>query len=165
MARGGTGEGTGAGAVMWAEGLACGALVALLPPTALLLGVLLAPVIVALMLDHEPGKPVGRSVALCALAAAVGPVRALWAAGHTLTASLVLLGDLSLVGTVWSAAAAGWLLAELAPLLTRVALEAISRSRAARLRAARAKLVEEWGLEGDAGPSPGPMVGERALSR
>jgi hypothetical protein len=46
----------------------------------------------------------------------------------------------------WIAAAAGWLLAELAPVAVRAALEVLSISRQARLRAARAVLVEDWGL-------------------
>jgi len=47
----------------------------------------------------------------------------------------------------WSAAAAGWLLAEITPIAVRAALEGLGIARAARLRAERAKLVETWGLE------------------
>jgi hypothetical protein len=62
-------------------------------------------------------------------------------------AGLALLGDLRVVGTAWSAAAAGWLLAELAPVVTLVVLEAVTQTRAARLRAEREKLVAEWGFD------------------
>lgn len=132
-------------AVLWAEGLLCGGLVTLLPTIALLLGVLLGPAIVALVLDHQQGKPAARSVVLCTLAASIGPVRTLWGAGHDLAASLALATDLNVVGTAWAAAAAGWLLAELAPYAARAGLEALSLSRAAQLRVARDRLVEEWG--------------------
>jgi hypothetical protein len=138
--------------LMWAQGLLCGGLVALLPPIALLLGVLLGPALVALFLDRQPGKPVARSVLLCSLAASVAPVRMLWAAGHGMAASVVLATDPDILGTAWAAAAAGWLLAELAPLGVRVALEAVSLSQAARLRAVRAALAEEWGF----GPTDTP---------
>lgn len=134
-------------ALIWIEGLLCGGLVTLLPPTALLLGVLLGPAFVALALDHQPGKPIARSAGLCALAASVTPVRTLWVAGHGMAASLTLATDINVIGTAWSAAAAGWLLAELAPFAVRAALEALSLARAARLRAARASLLEAWGLE------------------
>jgi hypothetical protein len=144
-------------ALVWAAGLLCGALVTLLPATALLLGVLLGPAIIALALDRQPGKPIGRSVALCTLAACVAPVRALWAAGHDMAASLALTADANTVGTAWSAAAAGWLLAQLAPLAVRAVLEAASLSRAARLRATRAALAEEWGL-GEAPLSDAPPL-------
>lgn len=151
-------------AFLWAEGLLCGGLVTLLPTIALLLGVLLGPAIVALVLDHQPGKPAARSVVLCTLAASIAPVRTLWAAGHGITASLALATDLNVVGTAWSAAAAGWLLAELAPYAVRAGLEALSLSRAAQLRATRDELIEEWGL-GDDAPADHPPVRVGATPR
>jgi hypothetical protein len=139
-------------ALMWIQGLLCGGLVAMLPPTALLLGVLLGPALLALFLDPQPGKPIARSVLLCTLAACVKPVRLLWAAGHSMAASMALATDADIIGTAWAAAAAGWLLAELTPVAVRVVLEGISLRQAARLRAVRAALAEEWGL--DAGNQP-----------
>jgi len=141
---------------MWMQGLLCGGLVALLPPTALLLGVLLGPAIVALFLDRQSGRPIARSVLLCALAASVKPVRTLWAAGHGMAASVALATDPDIIGTAWAAAAAGWLLAELIPVGVRVVLELASMARATRLRAARAALAEEWGLDGDDLPPTAP---------
>ena len=58
-----------------------------------------------------------------------------------------ILANLRVPGTAWSAAAAGWLLAETAPIGVRAVLEALTLSRAARLRATRARLVQEWGFE------------------
>ena len=139
---------------MWMQGLLCGGLVALLPPTALLLGALLGPALVALFLDGQPGKPIARSVLLCTLAACIKPVRMLWAAGHGMAASIALATDADIVGTAWAAAAAGWLLAEMTPLAVRVVLEALSLSQAARLRARRAAVAEEWGLEPGNQPPP-----------
>ena len=141
---------------MWMQGLLCGGLVALLPPTALLLGALLGPALVALFLDGQPGKPIARSVLLCTLAACVKPVRVLWAAGHGMAASIALATDADIVGTAWAAAAAGWLLAELAPVAVRVVLEAVSLSQVARLRARRAAVAEQWGLEADNQPPTSP---------
>jgi hypothetical protein len=143
-------------ALMWMQGLACGGLVAVLPPTALLLGVLLGPALVALYLDRQTGKPIARSVLLCTLAASVKPVRLLWAAGHTMGASMALATDADTVGTAWAAAAAGWLLAELTPVAVRVVLEGMSLRQAARLRAVRAALAEEWGLDGGIHPPTPP---------
>jgi hypothetical protein len=54
------------------------------------------------------------------------------------------LGNLHVLGTAWAAAAAGWLLAEMAPVAVRATLEALSISRAARLRALRTQLADEW---------------------
>jgi hypothetical protein len=116
-------------------------------PTALLLGVLLGPALLAVVLDHQPGRPRARSIALCSMAAAVDPLRTLWTTGHAIATATALLGNLRIVGMAWSAAAAGWLLAEITPIAVRAALEGLGIARAARLRAERAKLVEIWGLE------------------
>jgi hypothetical protein len=146
---------TGAGSVaqprqhsmVWLQGLLCGAMVTLATPTALLLGVLLGPVVLALVLDRQPGRPRARSIALCGMAASVDPLRTLWMTDHSMATATALLGHLQIVGAAWIAAAAGWLLAEVMPIAVRVALEALSISRAARLRTLRARLVEEWGLD------------------
>jgi hypothetical protein len=133
--------------LIWLQGLLCGAMVTLATPTALLLGVLLGPALLAILLDHEPGRPRARSIALCSMAAAVDPLRTLWTSGHTVATATGLLSNWQILGTAWSAAAAGWLLAEVTPIAVRTALEALSMARSARLRAERARLVDAWGLE------------------
>ena len=133
--------------LLWIGGLVCGVAAALAVPTALLMVVLLAPTLVALAIEPVPGRPFARAMLLCGLAASVFPVRTLWDQGHSLQASLALAADPSTLGVAWSAAGVGWLLCEFAPVLVRVVLESASLSRAARLRAARARLEEEWGFD------------------
>ncbi|HUB47512.1 MAG TPA: hypothetical protein VMB73_21230 [Acetobacteraceae bacterium] len=135
--------------LVWLQGLGCGAMVALVPAMALLLGVLLLPGVLAVLYDQQPGRPVARTVLLCGTAAAIAPAIALWGAGITVDACLGLLGDLRVTGTAWSAAAVGWILAELAPVVVLVVLDAITATRAARLRAERDKLAAEWGFEAE----------------
>jgi|SRR6266536_3299691 len=132
---------------VWLQGLLCGAVVTFAPPTALLMGVLLGPALLALVLDRQPGRPKARSVALFGMAASVDPLRLLWANGHSMSTVTGLLGNTRVLATAWTAAAAGWLLAEMAQVVVRAALEALSRSRTVRLRAMRLRLVEAWGLE------------------
>jgi hypothetical protein len=132
--------------MVWLQGLLCGAIVTFAPPTALLLAVLLGPAALALLLDRQSGRPKARSVALFGMAASIGPLRSLWANGHSMSVATGLLG-VRVVGTAWIAAAAGWLLSEVAPIAVRATLEALSVSRAARLRALRAQLTEAWGLD------------------
>lgn len=122
-------------------------MVALLPSVALLLAILLGPGGLALWLDRQPGKPVARAVLLYSAAACIAPVRALWSGGNATETAIALLGDVSVVGTAWSAAAAGWILVEVAPIATHLVLEARSRARTARLRAARSRLAAEWGID------------------
>lgn len=137
--------------MIWLQGLVCGAVVTLATPTALVLGVLLGPALLALLLDRQPGRPKARSVALCSMAAVVDPLRVLWASGHTMSVASAIVANPYTLGTAWSAAAAGWLLAEIVPIGVRAVLEALTMSRAARLRAARAHLVEAWGFEAPSG--------------
>jgi hypothetical protein len=132
--------------LVWLQGLLCGAMVTLATPTALLLGVLLGPTILALVLDGQPGRPKARGVALFNMAAAVDPLRTLWVSGHSMSNATALLGDMHVLATAWSAAAAGWLLAELAPIAVRAVLDVLSVARVARLRAERTRLMEDWGF-------------------
>ena len=64
-----------------------------------------------------------------------------------LAAAIAIVTDPATLGIAWSAAAAGWLLTQVIPLIVRAVLEATFLARAARLRAARGRLMEAWGLE------------------
>ncbi len=132
--------------LIWLQGLLCGALVTLATPTALLIGVLFLPALIASALDRQPGKPIARSIALFGLCGIVGPVLNLWAAGHRIAAAITLATDPDNLLLAWGAAATGWVLAELAPVAVRAALEALALSRAVRLRAERAGYESEWGF-------------------
>jgi hypothetical protein len=133
--------------LVWLQGLLCGAMATLATPTALLLAVLLGPAFAAIGLDRDPGRPRARAIALCSMAAVVEPLQILWTTGHTMATATALLESPRVIALAWSAAAAGWLLAELSPIVAKAVLEALSLTRAARLRADRARLAEAWGLE------------------
>ena len=135
------------GGLRLAQGLGCGLAVAFAPPTALLATVLLAPGVLALVLDYSTGQAEARAVLLCGLAAAVQPLLVLWRTGHLLPTALGMIGDLDVVGPAWAAAAGGWLLVQLAPLAVQLVLDTASRRRAAALRARRQALATEWGLD------------------
>lgn len=130
--------------IIWIQGLACGACAAVAPMASAMLVVLLAPAIVAVLVDRQPGRPVGRAVLLCGSAACVGPQMTFWQMGGS--AGFALLSDPAVYGPAWSACAAGWLLTQLLPIGIRGVLEATSLSRSARLRAERERLVRDWGL-------------------
>jgi hypothetical protein len=130
----------------------CGVVGTLATPTALLLGVLLCPLVLALVLDRRPDRPAARPLLLCGLAATMHPLFRLWRDGHTLEIAVALLMDAGVLATAWAAQAAGWLAAELTPLLVALTLEARSQARAARLRADRVRYEAEW----DIPPAPTP---------
>jgi hypothetical protein len=135
---------------LWLQGMACGALVTMAPPTALVCGVLMLPAIIATVVETAPGKPLTRVLALFGGAAIVSPLHILWTSGHTLSGAMTLVEDPAVLSLSYAAAGGGWLLAELVPVLVRVALEATTRARTANLRATRARLQEEWRLTDDA---------------
>jgi hypothetical protein len=132
--------------MLWLQGLLCGVLAALATPTALVLGVLLGPGLLALLLDRAPGRPAARAMLLFGLSATVFPLMALWKAGHTMEAASLLVCDPGTLALAWSAAGAGWLLVQLVPHVVRLALESVAIARARRVRALRARCAEEWGF-------------------
>jgi hypothetical protein len=133
--------------VTWLSGLACGVLAAIAPGIATVAAGLLAPGVVALKLDREPGRPVARTVLTCGLAGCVHPVITLWNAGQSFETAIAIITDPTIIGIAWGAAAAGWLLAEVVPLMVRVSFEAVALARSTRLRATRFRIAEAWGLD------------------
>ncbi len=131
---------------LWLLGMGSGALATLATPTAVLAGVLLAPGLLALLLDPTPGRTAARPVLLCGVAASLHPLLALWDGGGGMDAGLGLAADLPTLGTAWAAQGLGWLACELSPLAVALVQTARVRAQAARLRAERVALEEEWGL-------------------
>jgi hypothetical protein len=138
------------GPLLWLAGLGCGAVVTLATPTAVLAGILLAPGLLSLVFDQAPGKPTARAVMLFGLAATVQPLGTLWRTGHLIGAALGMAADPATLATAWVAQGSAWMLCELAPLIITLVMDAVSRSRAARLRVARTELEEQWGLPPEA---------------
>lgn len=134
----------------WAQGLACGLLVAMAAPLAVVLCVLFAPALLAAMLPPGASRPLGAMLLVYGLAAALPWLFAMWSAAQNWPASLDLLGSMRLVAACWGAQGAAWLMGELVPLVARQVLEAKVRARISRLRDARRRLIAEWGLGEDA---------------
>ena len=134
------------GSVLLLAGLAGGALVTLATATAVLAGILLAPGLLALAIDPAPGRPTARAVVLFGLAATVQPLATLWRTGHHVAAALDMAADLTTLATAWVAQGGAWILCELTPLVIAFAMEAVSRTRAARLRTTRTGYEQQWGM-------------------
>jgi hypothetical protein len=134
--------------LIWLQGLLCGALVALAPGMALLLASLLAPVIGAVMLDHQPGKPRARTAFLFAAAMCISPVHSLWTGSGDLSSAVSISLSPEMLARTWIAAGAGWGLAELAPFILRVVFTVSDQLRRKRLESLREKLRTEWGGPG-----------------
>ncbi|MCC6716949.1 MAG: hypothetical protein IT555_03620 [Acetobacteraceae bacterium] len=137
----------------WAQGLACGLLVATAAPLAMVLAVLFAPAaLVALMSPPATAahRQMGGILLVYGMAAALPWLQQLWAGAQSWPVSLDLLSAMRLLPSCWGAQAAAWLAGELVPFVARQILEARVRLRVNRLRDARSRLVAEWGLEEEA---------------
>jgi hypothetical protein len=119
---------------------------------------LLAPGILALKMDQEPGRPVARSVITFGVAGCVHPVITLWNLGQSFDTAIAIVTDPMMLGPAWGLAAAGWLATQVFPLLVRAVLEASALTRAARLRATRERIAQAWGLD-QAGSEAAPDDG------
>lgn len=134
------------GVTMWLLGIACGTAVTMATPCVVLAGLLLAPGIGILLLEHERGRPTARVALLCGAAAAVAPLVALWQAGVGVSGALTAASDMGVLTGCWAAQGAGWLMAQLAPVLVRLVLDAHARTNMALLRAERARHEAEWDI-------------------
>jgi hypothetical protein len=149
----------GGRSLFWVQGLACGILVATAAPLALVLAVAFAPAGLAALAGplalggageeqgpEDGGRRLAGVMLVYGLAAALPWLEALWGAARNWALALDLLGGMRLVGVCWAAQAAAWLLSEAAPFVARLVMETQVRARQARLREARGRLQEEWGL-------------------
>jgi hypothetical protein len=134
------------GARRWLQGAAFGGLVTLATPTALLGGLLLAPSLMAALIDQTPGRPASRPMLLWGIAASVRPMVELWTGGHTNAHALALASDLSVIAAAWAAQGGGWLVAEILPLFIGAAMHAAAAAHALQLRQARRRHETEWDL-------------------
>jgi hypothetical protein len=130
----------------WLQGLACGALVTFAPSFALLFGALLAPTVMAVLLDRRPGRPVARAVFFAGLAMSLAPAWRLFQTGPTIAAALDLLAEPVVIAPAWLAGACGWALCELLPVLLRIASDANTGARVAALKAEAKALGEAWDI-------------------
>jgi hypothetical protein len=133
-------------ASLWIAGLATAALLGLAAPLAAVLGVLLAPTIGTAILDRSQGKGTARITGLFGLAAAAHPAYRLLNGSADWAMAIDQATDPTTLVTAWASQGLGAILAEIAPLLVRAALDSRSRRHAENLHAARQALEAEWGV-------------------
>jgi hypothetical protein len=124
--------------------MVCGVAAAVVPGTALVIAVLLAPAIAMYATEPTPGRPISRAMIFMGAASTMMPLRLLWEHGGTLDAALDLLSDPGRPLLSWFACGAAWFLGQLVEILTRFALDARARMAVRTMSAERDKLKEEW---------------------
>ena len=130
----------------WLLLAACLGMACLLPAVAFRLSLLLTPGLLALVLDKRAGKPIARTMLLFGLAASIEPVRASW---PVLRHGLAAMDepDRLTVAFAWAAAATGWLLTQISPVIVRGLMEAQRRAREGVLHHQREAIAHVWGLD------------------
>lgn len=130
----------------WLQLAVCGLAVFLMPALGLVCALLLAPGLLALLVEEEPSRPIARNLLAYGAMAAIEPVRFLWWQPENVEMAFSTVTDLRGIALAWVAAAIGWVLSSLAPVGVHFLLERTTRSRAEELRSAREVLVAEWGI-------------------
>jgi hypothetical protein len=130
--------------MLWVQGLVCGALLAFATPTALVLGVLMAPALICLLAERGPRHGIARAVALCCGAACLAPVWHLWMSDNGMGTALSILAEPLAVVLAWGSGACAWALCQLLPVLVRTAWDAKEAARAKAIQKQLALYREEW---------------------
>jgi len=136
---------SGMGSMIWLQGMVCGAVLTFATPAALVGGTLLAPALLALVADREPGRPIFRAVALFGGAVSLEPLWHLCLSGDSMTTALEILSDPTMLAFAWVASAFGWALCEVLPVLMENAGKFAEASRVAGWKAELKRIEEEWG--------------------
>ena len=126
--------------VMVAAGL--GSMVSMPTVFTVLIGML--PAVVAFVVDNRPGRHAFQCVAALNFAGVAPVVVGLWQGGVGMDSAAVHLLNPFNLFSMYGAAAIGWGLVWLAPLLTTVFIHAMLQYRANRLRAEDAALEQDW---------------------
>ncbi|WP_428375414.1 hypothetical protein [Lichenicoccus sp.] len=130
----------------WWQGMAAGVLLTVSPGAALLLLALGAPIILALVGENVPGRPLTRTVALFTAAGSVETLRLFLLGPHDLATSVELLARLGSLPLAWTAAATGWLSNEAACVTARWITDLRVARRQRAVEGVLAALRTEWSL-------------------
>ncbi len=130
----------------WWQGMAAGVVLTVSPGAALVLLGLGAPIILSMVGEDVPGRPLTRTVAVFTVAGSIDTLRLFLIGSHDLATSVDLLSRLGGLPLAWTAAAAGWLVNEAACITARwiTDLRVARRRRSAEEQLAT--LRTEWSL-------------------
>ena len=113
-------------------------------PSFIVLACGMPPALVAALIDDRPGRHASSCVFAASLAGVVPVLAALWAGGNTVVAAMRLMSDVYVWLGMYGAAAVGWMLIWLWPIIAEIVLAVVANHRIRSVRAFRERLVEEW---------------------
>lgn len=128
----------------WLQGVVCGAAAAIVPGTALMVAVLLAPGLAVAFTEKTQGRPMARAMILMGMATVCAPLRDLWEQGGSLDAALGVMADPTKPLLSWIATGFGWFVGQLTEVATRLVLDARAAQTLRTLKQERDTLMAEW---------------------
>ena len=114
-------------------------------PTFMVLACGLPPALVAALVDDQPGRHASSCVLAANLSGIAPILMALWTGGNTIGLATMLLSDVYVWLGMYGAAALGWVLIWLWPLVIEFTLAFAANQRIRKLRVYQERLMEEWG--------------------
>ncbi len=127
--------------------------IAVLMPSCILLGIGMAPSIVAYIVDRTSEKYLSITVGLLNVCGTLPALVRLWSQGQTYSSAFRIAADPFTLVIAYGAAAVGWMIYLALPLILAHYYAATSESRLRTLRGRQDGLIEAWGDE-IAGESP-----------
>ena len=116
-------------------------------PTAIVVGVGMAPSIVAFVADVERPRYRAYTVALLNMAGTLPFVIDLWAGANTLASAVAIIGNVFAWLAMYGAAGIGWGLTVVMPGVAGIVFNAWADRRIVVDREEQARLVQDWGPE------------------
>jgi hypothetical protein len=126
--------------------------IAVLMPSLVLLGISMAPTIVAYIVDRTHEKYLSITVGLLNVCGTLPALVRLWSEGQSYPAALRIAGDPFTMLVAYGAAAIGWAIYLAMPLILGHYYATSSETRLRTLRSRQESLVEAWGDEIVGGP-------------
>ena len=113
-------------------------------PSFIVLACGMPPALVAALVDDRPGRHASCCVFAASLVGVVPVLASLWAGGNTVVAAMRLMSDVYVWLGMYGAAAVGWMLIWLWPIIVEIVLAGVANQRIRSVRGFQERLVEEW---------------------
>ena len=113
-------------------------------PSFIVLACGMPPALAAALIDDRPGGHASSCIFAASLTGVAPVLASLWAGGNTVVAAMQLMSDVYVWLGMYGAAAVGWMLIWLWPIIAEIVLAVVANQRIQSVRAFQERLVKEW---------------------
>lgn len=114
-------------------------------PSFIVLACGMPPALAAALIDDRPGRHSSCCIFAASLTGVAPVLVSLWSGGNTVAVAMQRMSDVYVWLGMYAAAAVGWMLIWLWPVLAEIVLTVLANQKIQSVRAFQARLVEEWG--------------------